>query len=118
LCGDKIFLGKNAYIGPTDPQLFFPASSIMNILNYDQPHNDLSLIYADMARKAIERTEKLLKYVLSRNYNSDITNHVVNDLNSGIYQHSQVFGYDDLKDYKLKIFEGVPPMVYKILNSL
>jgi len=116
LLADNIYLGKNAYIGPTDPQLFFPAVSILRALNTNESNHDLTIIYGDMAEKAILRTEKLLQQILNKNYSNHVAKQIIHDLNSGQYEHSQVLDYNDLKDHGLHIHNAVPNVIYKIMG--
>lgn len=127
LLADQIYLGKNAYIGPTDPQLnlsllgTYPATSVIQAIKDTSSdneilHNFLERFAYNLANKAMIRCDKLIEHVMIRNYDLKTIDKVKKTLNSGLYQHNQTFSFEELKELGLKINDGVPEKINDFIS--
>jgi len=69
LAADQIVMGEDAVLGPVDPQVGeYPAVSLLNVTKKKpiEKISDKTLIYADVAEKAMNQMKENLKLLVSR----------------------------------------------------
>lgn len=119
LAAKEIYLGKNAYMGPIDPQIgIFSAA---NIEKYCERLNSVSsgivyelvLLLREKAEASMRRVKNLiLKAVRAESYCKDI----YEELASGKYNHDQPLFFNDLCDLIPYIRNGIPSEIMELFR--
>ena len=120
LAADEIYLEKNAFVSPIDPQLIgFSAASIIKYAD-QYGHistgwvGDIMKLASGQAKSANNRMNFLLKKMLVDNYTSDDIEIISDELASGKYNHDKPLFYNDLKMYLDNVHDGIPNDIYKL----
>ena len=72
LAADEIVIDRHAALGPVDPQLGqYPAASILAAIERPGQHQDETLIYGDVAWKAMRQVQDLVAQLLERQMSRD-----------------------------------------------
>jgi ClpP class serine protease len=109
LAADEILIDGHAALGPIDPQLGnVPAASYIEVAQRPGRHNDQTLIYADMGRKAIRQVEHLAKRLLERHSPPERAREVARLLATGVWTHDHPLMAPDLLGLGLPVVVGVP----------
>ncbi len=90
LAAHEIIMSENAVLGPVDPQIGeFPAPSLLKIVNQKKPGDidDKTLVYADLAEKAINQLESSIRDLLKENYSAAKSEQLAKELTSGKWTH-------------------------------
>jgi len=123
LLADEIFMGRNAYIGPTDPQFNIPligripANAIIHS-DHIESSSKMTAIMSYMANQARHRCDSLMKEIMLRVYSNspDVIAKIMDELSSGKYEHSHIFTCDELQEYGLNVKKGVPEQIFNMVS--
>ncbi len=119
LAADEIVMDENAVLGPVDPQLGkYPAVSILATVakkNIDRV-DDETLIFADMARKALRQVQEFVAELLSDKLPAENVDFVAKALTEGRWTHDYPITCDKLKEFGLKVRNDLPKEVYILME--
>jgi ClpP class serine protease len=108
LAADEIVIDPHSALGPVDPQLGqYPAASILAAVQRPGPHEDQTLILADVAEKAIVQVESLTRRLLERHMTADRARDVARLLATGTWTHDHPLQARELEALGLPIRVGV-----------
>jgi ClpP class serine protease len=119
LAADKIVMDENAVLGPVDPQLGqYPAVSLLNVIKEKDKNeiDDETLIYADVARKAIKQVEDTLCFILSEHFSNERACELAKIFSEGRWTHDYPIRYEELKELDLFVSTDMPYEVYKLMD--
>lgn len=123
LAADKIIMDENAVLGPVDPQLMlfmksYPAASVINVAQMKDPKDmeDETLIYLDVAKKALNQTKKLVCSLLTGHLREEDIQEICEKLTSGMWTHDHPLTVEDLRVMKLPVDTNVPKEIYSLMN--
>jgi ClpP class serine protease len=109
LAADEIRIDGHAALGPIDPQLGnMAAASYIAVAERPGEHDDQTLLYADLGRKAIRQVEYLARRLLERHSTPERAREVAHLLASGVWTHDQPLMAPDLLGLGLPVVVGVP----------
>lgn len=130
---DEIFLGKNAFVGPVDPQLALGFSAV-SIINFSQKlqgnapfenssggpvswFGDMVRLGQRSAQAALDRVHNLIKNVYTtREYEITCAPKVIEEL-VGKYNHDQPIFFKTLqKIAPMQVFDGLPKEVDELFE--
>ena len=122
LAADKVIMDENAVLGPVDPQLMvfmksYPAASLLTVSQLKEPKDmdDETLIYIDVARKALSQTKKLVCSLLSGRLESSEIEFICEKLTEGTWTHDHPLTVSDLWGMNLSVETKVPMEVYSLM---
>jgi len=119
LAADEILMDENAVLGPVDPQIGnYPAVSILSVMsskNIDKI-DDNTLILADIARKAIDQTQKTIRRLACCIYSEEQAAKLAEELSSGRWTHDYPISVDEARALGLKVSTEMPVEVYDLMN--
>ncbi|MFZ5942867.1 MAG: SDH family Clp fold serine proteinase [Bacillota bacterium] len=119
LAADRIVMDENAVLGPVDPQLGqYPAVSLLSVVK-DKHINEIddeTLIYADVARKAIKQVEETLCFILAEHFSQDKACELAKVFSEGRWTHDYPIRYEELKELGLFVSTDMPYEVYKLMD--
>ncbi len=123
LAADEILMDKNAVLGPLDPQLSLgpgvtvPAPSILKVaeLKGDKA-DDRTLIYADIAKKAIEEMQELIIELLEDKVGREKAEELARLLTEGRWTHDYPITFEKAKELGLPVKDEVPQEVYELMR--
>ena len=108
LAADEIVIDRHAALGPVDPQLGqYPAASILAAIERPGQHQDETLIYGDVAWKAMRQVQDLVAQLLERQMSRDRAEDVASLLSRGTWTHDHPLMASDLEAFGLPIKIGV-----------
>ncbi len=123
LAADRIILDENAVLGPVDPQIssfirMYPAASLMSVVQLKNPNrmDDETLIYADVAKKALAQVRKLVCKLLEGTMPSEQALKICQKLTEGYWTHDHPLTVEDLKELNLHVGIGVSSDIFKLIN--
>jgi ClpP class serine protease len=119
LAADQIVMDKNAVLGPVDPQLGeYPAASIIKAVEAKpiSEVEDKTLIYADIARKAIDQVRCVVKYLLSERFDEAKSEELARTLSEGRWTHDYPITVDELVEMGIPVSTDVPMEVYDLME--
>jgi ClpP class serine protease len=117
LAADEIQIDSHAALGPIDPQLGnMPAASYIEVAQRPGRHDDQTLIYADMGRKAIRQVEHLARRLLERHSPPGRAREVARLLATGVWTHDHPLMAPDLLGLGLPVVVGVPEEERAFMN--
>ena len=122
---DEIFLGKNAFVGPIDPQLGWGISAI-SVVNYSGKlesqkslswMGDLIGLARGTATTALERIKNLISNIYeTRGIEESVISKTLEEL-VGKYNHDQPIFYDQIKDIvPMKVIHGLPKEIDELFE--
>jgi ClpP class serine protease len=122
LAADEIVMDIDAVLGPVDPVIgaawrSYPAASILAAVKIENPNrDDQTLIFADIARKAIKQSkDQVFRYIKDK-LSDDQATKLARALTSGRWTHDYPIGYDQAKEFGLNVNTDLPPEVYEIMD--
>lgn len=118
LAADEIVMDENAVLGPIDPQVGdMPAASILSVLEHKNPDqvDDETMVYADIARKAMAQVKKLVRGILSDNMDPDKAEQLAEVLSSGQWTHDYPITVEEARELGLPVSTEMPEAVYDIM---
>jgi len=119
LAADEIIMDENAVLGPIDPQLGEnPAVSILKVLNQKEPKDvdDQTLIWADVAEKAVRQVTKRAKSILSDHMDEDKALDLAKALAEGRWTHDYPITVEEATQLGLPINTQMPETIYELMN--
>lgn len=123
LAADRIIMDENAVLGPIDPQIgaflkSYPAASLLAVSKIKDVNetDDDTLVYIDVAKKAIEQTRKLVCELLDGRMEEKKRQDVCEKLTEGVWTHDHPLTYGDLGGMGLKVELGVPNDIYELMD--
>lgn len=119
LAADEIIMDRNAVLGPVDPQIGeYPAISILKVLedkNKDKI-DDRTLIFADIARKAIVQVFNFVRNLLHDNFGDDKATELAKIFTEGKWTHDYPISYKEAKEIGLHVSDGLPEEVFELMK--
>lgn len=119
LAADEIIIDENAVLGPVDPQIAgYPAESILQVIESKEMADidDETLIYSDVARKAVVQLENFLKSILSGKMEENEIQRLIENLCHGKYTHDFPLDSNVLSSLNIKHQTGLPAKVYTLME--
>jgi ClpP class serine protease len=122
LAADEIIMDPDAVLGPLDPQLqtpkgVFPAPSLIKVAEMRKDKaSDETLIYADIAGKALEEIRKTIIDLLKDKMPVEKAEKIAEELTAGYYTHDYPITVDHALKMGLPIKTNVPPEVYTLME--
>jgi ClpP class serine protease len=119
LAASEIVMDQNAVLGPVDPQLGrYPAASILSVLEKKNINrlDDETLIFADMAQKAIRQVEDFVTELLERKLPRPEARSTAKVITEGRWTHDYPITCDKLEQLGLKVSTDLPREVYILME--
>ncbi|GIV33531.1 MAG: serine protease [Chitinophagales bacterium] len=119
LAADEILMSENAVLGPVDPQLGeFPAPSLKALLEKKNINeiDDKTIIYADIAQKAIAQMQEALVEILTKNYGQEQARKLSELLTRGEWTHDYPITPDKAKALGLKVNTQLPKEFLQLMS--
>ena len=118
LAADEIVMSEHAVLGPVDPQLGYPAVSILKPLEMKPAAavDDFTIILADVAKKVIAESRKEICDLLLGKLSEEGACSVADDLISGKYFHGHAVTVDDARQIGLKVSTDMPREIIEVLE--
>ncbi|RJP45897.1 MAG: hypothetical protein C4584_02670 [Armatimonadetes bacterium] len=120
LSGDEIAMDKNALLGPLDPQIEnYPAVSIIKAVK-DKPIariEDKTLIYADVAKKALRQLDEFVAEILTENgQKEEKAKEIAKTLTEGKWTHDYPISFKEAFQMGLPVTTDVPKYIYSLMD--
>ncbi len=122
LAADEILMDPSAVLGPLDPQLqtpqgVFPAPSLIKVAREKgEKASDSTLIYADIAEKALREIQNTIVYLLKDKMPEEKAREIARRLTEGYYTHDYPITYEEARELGLPVSTNVPPEVYTLME--
>lgn len=122
LAADEILMDPTAVLGPLDPQIqttqgVFPAPSLVKVAKErGEKVSDTTLIYADIAEKALKEVQDTIVYLLKDKMPEEKAREVARKLTEGYYTHDYPITFEHAKEMGLPVSDKVPPEVYELME--
>ncbi len=122
LAADEIIMDPDAVLGPLDPQLqtpkgVFPAPSLVKIAEIKgEKAGDDTLIYADIASKALREMQETIVRLLEDKMPREKAVEVAKRLTEGYYTHDYPITVEEAKALGLPVSTNMPPEVYMLME--
>jgi ClpP class serine protease len=122
LAADEIIMDPDAVLGPLDPQLqtpkgVFPAPSLIKIARVKgDKASDETLIYADVAEKALKEIQNFIVYLLRDKLPVEKAEEIAKKLTEGYYTHDYPITVEEAREMGLPVRTDVPPEVYLLME--
>jgi ClpP class serine protease len=119
LAADEIVMDSHAVLGPVDPQIGeFPAASLLKLVKEKKIDeiDDRTLIYADLAGKAMEQIHKEVHELLEGKMAPDKVNALTDKLTQGIWTHDHPISFKEAAELGLPVNSNMPPEFYDLMN--
>jgi ClpP class serine protease len=119
LAADEIVMDRNAVLGPVDPQIGeYPAISILKVVEEKDKNkiDDRTLIFADIARKAITQVFNFVRSILIDNFGEEKANEIAKALTEGRWTHDYPISFKEAKEMGLKVVDGLPEEVFDLMK--
>jgi ClpP class serine protease len=119
LAADEILMDQHAVLGPIDPQINnLPAASIIEATEQKKRGeiDDQTLIWADVARKALHQTEAAVESILARRVPRDKAQALAKGLTQGRWTHDYPITCDEAVSLGLPVKCSVPKEVYELMS--
>lgn len=119
LAADEIILDPNAVLGPVDPQLGeYPAASVLAVLQMKDMNeiDDKTLIFADVARKAVRQVEESLRCLLEGGMDEVRAREVAQILSEGRWTHDYPISLNEARGLGLPVNDQMPRLVYRLMD--
>ncbi len=122
LAADEIIMDPDAVLGPLDPQLqtpkgVFPAPSLIKVAKIrGDKASDETLIYADIAEKALREIQSTIIELLSDKMSREKAMEVAKRLTEGYYTHDYPITVEEARELGLPVKTEVPPEIYLLME--
>ncbi len=124
LACDKIYMGENAILGPLDPQLMiglfdqYPCASLVKALRIKNANReDRTLIYGDVAKKAISQMKVTVSEILTDKLGEEQARKLSDKLCDGNWTHDYGINLKRAKELGLPVDDGMPERIQKIADT-
>ncbi len=118
LAANEIVMSPHAVLGPVDPQLGqYPAASLLEVVKEKTPRHvdDQTLLYADMAKKAIAQMEAAVEDLLKRNYPPEKSHELASLLVRGTWTHDFPISAEIARELGLNVNTQIPREVLELM---
>jgi len=121
LAADEVLMDDNAVLGPLDPQLgrVYPATSVLEVPKHKplEKMKDETLIYLDLAYKAVKQVEDLIVEILTRKKIApENARRIAQTLTKGEWTHDYPLTIDKLKEIGIDVTPKIPKKVYQLME--
>ena len=122
LAADEIIMDPDAVLGPLDPQLqtprgVFPAPSLIRVARMrGERASDETLIYADVAEKALREIQQIIVQLLKDKVSEDKAWKIARRLTEGYYTHDYPITVEEARQLGLPVKTDIPPEVYELME--
>jgi ClpP class serine protease len=119
LAADEIVMDCHAVLGPVDPQLGeYPAASLLKVVQEKKIDEieDRTLIYADLAAKAMQQIRKEVHELLQDKMPADKVEALTDQLTKGIWTHDHPISLQEARDLGLPVSSNMPADFYQLMN--
>ena len=124
LTGNDIYLGKNAFVSPVDPQLGYgiSAASVKRFCDKhgDDPNGgwvgDFIKLISGEAQSSIKRIYDLIKKILIRKSQGESIEEVQVELASGKYNHCKPLFFQDLNQIIRSVHPSIPADIFRLFE--
>jgi ClpP class serine protease len=111
LAADEIIMSPHAVLGPVDPQIGqYPAASLLAVVEKKPPSevDDQTLIFADVARKAVQQLQDAVYELLAGRYPDEQARELAHKLSQGHWTHDYPITYEEAKKLGLRVRCDIP----------
>lgn len=119
LAADEIVMAPDAVLGPLDPQLGkYPAPSLVKVIR-EKPIKEVSdetLIYADIAEKAIAQLQEAIVELLQGSANQNRAKEIATALTEGRWTHDYPITPAAATELGLPVTTEMPQQVYQLMS--
>ncbi|MCS6904823.1 MAG: ATP-dependent Clp protease proteolytic subunit [Bacteroidia bacterium] len=119
LAADEIIMSPNAVLGPVDPQLGeYPAAALKNLLTKKDINEieDKTLIYADIAEKAISQMQDAVYEILSKNYPEEKARELSHLLTEGKWTHDYPITASKATELGINVQTDMPKIFMELMS--
>ncbi|MFZ3062693.1 MAG: ATP-dependent Clp protease proteolytic subunit [Actinomycetota bacterium] len=120
LAADEIVMGDNAVLGSVDPQIGmqYPASSILWLTQVKDRDKleDSTLIFADMARKAVSQIQGLIYEILKDRLGEEKAKELSQILTEGRWTHDYPLTVEKLAVLGIPVKVELPKEIYALME--
>lgn len=119
LAADEIVMDCHAVLGPVDPQLGeFPAASLLKVVKEKDVNEieDKTLIYADLAAKAMQQIHKEVKELLQDKMTPEKAEALTNTLTQGTWTHDHPISFQEARELGLPVASNMPAEFYQLMS--
>src|SRR6267143_2079813 len=119
LAADEIVMSPHAVLGPVDPQLGqYPAASLLKVVARKPiaEVDDQTLIFADLAEKAIAQLREAAKELLERTLPPEKAAELADLLATGTWTHDYPITYDKARRLGLPVSTEIPADVFQLMG--
>jgi len=122
LAADRIIMDPHAVLGPVDPQITtkegtVPAASIVRVAEEKKEKaEDMTLIYADVSRKAINQMMDLIVHLTKDKLGEERAKKVAEELVSGKFTHDYPITVEKLRELGFDVSTEVPREIYELMD--
>ncbi len=118
LAADEIVMDEHAVLGPVDPQLGeYPAASLIKVVE-EKPISEIddkTLIFADVAQKAINQVKTTVKEFLEGKMEEAKAEEIADILSKGKWTHDYPITFSDAKELGLPVKADMPEEIYQLM---
>jgi ClpP class serine protease len=119
LAADEITMSEHAVLGPVDPQLGDkPAVSITQVTKAKpvEEIDDQTLIYDDMARKAIRQVHATISQLMPEDMDEDDADELAELLTHGVWTHDYPLFHETLTSFGLNVTTDIPKDIIELME--
>ncbi|MEM0020652.1 MAG: hypothetical protein QW039_01445 [Fervidicoccaceae archaeon] len=123
LAADEIWMDRNAILGPIDPQIPFqqygslPAPSIIKLAKMKgEKADDITLIMADVAEKAISGVQGIVVELLKDKIGEEKAKELAEKLTGGQWTHDYPITFEEALKLGLPVKDTVPSEIYDLMS--
>ena len=119
LAADEIVMDCHAVLGPVDPQLGeFPAASLLKLVKEKNINEieDKTLVYADLAAKAMQQIHKEVMELLQDKMAQDKAEALTNTLTQGTWTHDHPISFREARELGLPVASNMPAEFYQLMS--
>ena len=118
LAADEIVMDTHAVLGPVDPQLGeYPAASLLKVVKEKNINrvDDQTLIYADMAEKALHQIRAEVIELLGARMTPERAAELADKLSQGTWTHDHPIGCRQAQELGLPVVTTMPDEFYELM---
>jgi len=119
LAADEIIMDKHAALGPVDPQIGeFPAASLLKVIKEKKIDeiDDKTLIFADMAEKAIQQLRAEVVELIGDKMSADKAAELADKLTRGTWTHDHPISCREALVLGLSVSVEMPKEFYQLMT--
>lgn len=119
VAADEIVMGKNAVLGPVDPQLGqSPAASIMKVLERKPIArvDDQTVVLADVSEKALRQVERAVQRLVADRMGEEQAAKLAKTLAAGTWTHDYPITVSEATELGLPVSTDMPTEVFDLMS--